>query len=60
MPNGQCPLCGTFIPVWEDISAALTIALESNTVPAGLRPMILQAIKELQEAKETASDRRLP
>jgi len=43
-----CKYCGSLIPVWDDIAAALEEAVTSFGVPTGLRSMLAQAAQELK------------
>lgn len=44
------------MPVWPDIAAAMESAITSDSVPLGMRPMIKQAINEINQLR-TIRDR---
>lgn len=40
---------------WDDIASALESVLDSDEIPRGLRPMLVQAIAELRESQAKKS-----
>jgi hypothetical protein len=53
----HCPRCGSTELQWPDIVAALEDMLPNMGI--GMRPLALQAIRELREARERESWRLL-
>lgn len=50
----RCPHCGTEMPEWQDIAGALESLLTSDALSEGIRPMLIQAVRELRELKAAA------
>lgn len=51
MDDKDCAYCGSMLPQWTDIAAALEESLKSHEIGSGLRPMLIQAIREIRELR---------
>ena len=49
----KCQMCGADLPEWSDIAGALEESLKD--APIGMRPMLLQAIRELRKSETTTT-----
>jgi hypothetical protein len=47
----DCEYCGQILPEWTDIAAAIEQALKSHEIPNGLRPMLIQAMREIRDLR---------
>jgi hypothetical protein len=53
--DDECGYCGSMLPQWTDIAAALEHALQTHEIQAGLRPMLIQAIREIRDLRRNQS-----